>query len=293
MKKMRKIMYYPGCTIKTYGQRYEKTAIAAAKALGFELIELPRWNCCGVVYGLSEDSVFHHIAPTRNLIRAQEFSRELETNDLTTLCSMCYHVLKRVNDYLRSNPEALEKLNKFMDDEEDYEGGINVVHYLTILRDDIGFDKISEKVRRRLNGAKVACYYGCMLVKPRETGIDDPEDPLIMDELMESLGAEAIDYPFKTECCGAYHIVSDKEIVKKRAVKIIKAALDRGAEIIATTCPLCHYNLEKGMEMAGKELRRKVLLVYFTELLAFALGLDDSLEKNVLKELKRLIGGEK
>ncbi len=278
--------------MKTYGERYEKTALAVAKALGFEMVELKRWNCCGVVFGLAEDSVFHHIAPARNLIRAQEFSREVKTKNLVTLCSMCYHVLKRVNNLLKEDPEALEKLNKFMDDEEDYLGEINVLHYLTVLRDDIGFQKIAEKVKKQLNGVKVACYYGCMLVKPRDTGIDDPEDPTIMDDLVEVLGGEPIDYPFKTECCGAYHVVNNAEVIKERAIKIIQGALNREAKIIVTTCPLCHYNLEKGLEMARKELKEKVILLYFTELLAFSLGLENLIEKEIVEELTKLVRGD-
>ncbi len=283
-----KFLYFPGCSLKNYAKKYEDSALAVAKHFGIELIELKRWNCCGVVYSLASDSVFHCIGAVRDLIRAQEQVGETGNDKLVTLCSMCYQVLASVNHRLANDPSALETLNRFMDEEEDYLGTIEVTHFLTVLRDYVGFDKIREEVKRELADLRVAPYYGCMLVRPKEVAIDDPEEPVILEQLIESLGAYPIDYPFRTECCGSYNVVVNKEVVKTRVLRIISPLFRARADIIVTVCPLCTFNLEYGMKLASRQLHgKKIPVVYFTELLAFALGLDNVLDKTTLEIFKK------
>ena len=290
-----KLLYFPGCSLKNYAQRYEKSALAVAKRFDIELVELKRWNCCGVVYSLASDSVFHHIAAVRNLIRAQEQMHETGNEKLVTLCSMCYQVLASVNHRLARDPEALETLNRFMDEEEDYLGTIEVLHFLQVLRDYVGFHKIKENLERKLENIRVAPYYGCLLVRPKEVAIDDPEDPSLLETLIASVGAKPIEYPFRTDCCGSYNVVANKDIVKIRVLRIIKPLLRNSADLIISVCPLCTFNLEYGMKLASRELYGKSIpVLYFTELLAYALGLDYALDKNVLATLNKLYeGGEK
>lgn len=284
-----KLLYFPGCSLKNYAKRYEKSALAVGEHLGINFIELKRWNCCGVVYGLASDSLFHHIAAVRNLIRAQEQINEADEETLVTLCSMCYQVLASVNHRLSNDPAALETLNQFMDEEENYLGTIQVTHFAKILRDYVGFDKISEKVKRPLNGFNVAPYYGCMLVRPKEVAIDDPEEPTILEGLISSLGANPIDFPFRTECCGSYNVVTNKEVVKVRISRFVSPLLRNSADIIISVCPLCTFNLEYGMNLASRELHgKKIPVLYFTELIAYALGLDDALDKDILNILNNL-----
>ena len=191
-----KIPYYPGCTLKTKAKDFEDSAIAAASVLGIEMVELPRWNCCGTVYSLSSDDLIHQLAPIRNMIRAKEQG----SDRLITLCSMCYNTLKRSNEFFLADEEKQARINRYMDEEIDYAGDVRVVHLLEVLRDEIGVEKVKAAVKKPLTGLKVAPYYGCMLLRPASIGIDDLERPVIMADILAALGAEIIDDPYKTEC---------------------------------------------------------------------------------------------
>ncbi|MBW1805264.1 MAG: hypothetical protein JRJ06_02645 [Deltaproteobacteria bacterium] len=154
-----KVIYYPGCTLKTKARNLGDTAVASMAELGVELEELDRWNCCGAVHSLADDDLIHQVAPVRVLIRAKEQGGD----NLVTLCSMCYNTVARANLIMRDDEEKRETINRFMDEEEDYYGEVEVVHLLSFLRDRIGWDKLSEKVTNPLNGLKIAPYYGCTL----------------------------------------------------------------------------------------------------------------------------------
>lgn len=267
--------YYPGCTLKSSAVNFEKTALASAKALGVELVELPRWNCCGAVYSLTSDDLIHHTAPLRVLIRCQEAYKGglVDEPRLVTLCAMCYNTLRRENTAVREDSERLRKLNEFMDKEENYECGVEVVHFLTILR-NLGLRKISECVRQPLDGLRVAPYYGCLLLRPREVSVDDPENPTIMEDILEALGAEVVDIPYKAKCCGAYHGLVGDEVVAELSYRILRQASERGADVVALACPLCEFNLGR-QEVVRRRYRnfKPIPVVYFTQLMALAFGL--------------------
>jgi len=269
-----KISYYPGCTLKKNALNLETSALAVGKELGIEMVELPRWNCCGTVFTLASDDLMRQAAPIRNLIRVQE----LGENQVVTLCSMCYNTLKRANLLVKNDNEKLATLNEFMDQEEDYRGDVKVIHLLEILKNDVGFDKIREKVKKPLNGLKVAPYYGCLLTRPKEIGLDDMEEPTILHDLVESLGAEVIDDPLKTECCGAYQTVSNKEVVADRTYNILTSAQSRGAEAIVLSCPLCDFNLDHRQKDVEEKYHdfEKIPVFYFTQLMAIAFGMDEN-----------------
>ncbi len=264
------IPYYPGCTLKSTAQNFENTTLVASEALGINLIELPRWNCCGTVYSLASDDLMHHLAPIRNLIRVQEMGY----NKVTTLCSMCYNTLEQANQLVRNDPEKLEKMNSFMDQEQDYEGNIRVIHYLTLLKEEVGFENIP--VKNPLKGLTVVPYYGCLLLRPEEISIDNPEAPTIMTELLTSLGADVVDHPYKLECCGSYHTVDYKEVVCEKTYSILSSAQKRGAEAVVLSCPLCEFNLDVRQKDLEKELA-PMPVVYFSQLLALSLGLHGNL----------------
>lgn len=272
---MMRIPYFPGCALKDQAVGFERAAMAALKALGWELQELPRWNCCGTVYSLSSDDLMRHVAPVRNFVRVQE----LGERRLLTLCAMCYNTLRRSSLFVKEDPERLRRINAFMDEEPDYEGGVEVLHLLQLLRDEIGHEEIEAKVERPLYGLKVAPYYGCMLLRPREVGIDDPDRPEVMELLVESLGAEAVASPQRVECCGAYQTVSNPWIAQERVQEIVASVVRRGADLIVTSCPLCTYNLEHHQLSATRNAsgitRRKIPVIYFSQLLAFALGVSE------------------
>ena len=273
MNEKMKIPYYPGCTLKMNALNLEESALAVSKKLGIDMVELPRWNCCGTVYSLATDDLMHQVAPIRNLIRIQE----LGENKVVTLCSMCYNTLKRANLLVKDDEEKLTTLNEFMDREEDYRGEVTVLHLLEILKDEIGFEKIEEKVKNPLHGLKVAPYYGCLLTRPKEVGLDDMEEPTILHLLLESLGAEVIDSPYKTECCGSYQTVNNKEAVVDRAYNILTSARQKGADAIALSCPLCDFNLDERQKDVEEKYHdfEKMPVFYFTQLMAIAFGLDE------------------
>ena len=267
-----KLLYYPGCTLKTSAKNLEKSAFCIAEALGHEMEEMKDWTCCGVSSSLTDDDLMHHLAPLRNLIHVEDEGEE----KIITLCDMCCNTLKQTNLRVKEKPDDLETLNLFMDRENDYKGTIKVLHFLEFLRDEIGFDKLKKMVKNPLKGMKIMPYYGCMLLRPREVAIDDAEEPTIMGDLLKALGAEVIDNPFKIECCGSYHTIEEKKLVSDRAYRITKFAIEKGADAIVLSCPLCRFNLD----VRGKEAEKiynnykQVPVYYYSQLIAVALGLD-------------------
>ena len=258
--------------MKTKARNLEEPGIASLEVLGFKLEEIPRWNCCGAVYSLAEDDLIHQVAPIRNLIRVKEQGKD----KLATLCAFCFNTLKRANLLVRENAEKRNTLNSFMDEEIDYGGEVKVVHFLEVLRDEIGWEVLAQKVKLPLRELKVAPYYGCTLLRPREIAIDSVENPTILREFLEALGASPIDFPESTRCCGSYQIISNPDDISEYARDIFNSALSQGAEALVLTCPLCDYNLGKGQKELIKKHNefKEMPLFYFTQLLALALGLD-------------------
>ncbi|MBT4511067.1 MAG: CoB--CoM heterodisulfide reductase iron-sulfur subunit B family protein [Chloroflexi bacterium] len=267
-----KLSYLPGCTLKTKAQDLDLSTVAAMGALGVELEELPRWNCCGTVFSFADDDLMHQIAPVRNLVRAQEQGGE----QLVTVCSFCFNTLKRANLLVKENSDKLDTLNTFMDEEEDYKGNVNVVHLLEVLRDEVGWEQIAGKVQNPLKDLKVAAYYGCTLHRPIEAAIEPPNKPEALNDLIKAIGATPVDFPDMTTCCGSYQAVANPEIVINRTREILTSARESGAEMIAVSCPLCECNLKENQKELG-ELRMPV--IYFTQLLALALGVDSHLHQ--------------
>ena len=265
------LAYYPGCTLKTRARNLEELAAASMEALGFKLDELPRWNCCGAVYSLAEDDLIHQVAPVRNLIRVKKQGK----TELVTLCAFCLNTLKRANLLMREDVEKRDTLNDFIDEGIDYGGEVKVVHLLEVLRDDIGWETLSQKVKLPLRGLKAAPYYGCTLLRPREVAIDNVENPTVLGDFLKALGASPVDFPESTRCCGSYQVVSSPDDISEYARPILNSALSHGAEALVITCPLCDYNLGRGQKELIKKASefREMPLFYFTQLLALALGL--------------------
>lgn len=265
------LAYYPGCTLKTRARNLEEPAVASMEALGLDLAEVSRWNCCGAVYSLADDDLIHQVAPVRNLIRVK---KQGET-ELVTLCAFCLNSLKRANLLMKENVEKRDTLNDFIDEGIDYAGEVKVLHLLEVLRDDVGWDALSQKVKLPLRNLKAAPYYGCTLLRPREVAIDNVENPTVLGDFLRALGASPVDFAESTRCCGSYQVVSSPDDISEYVRPILNSALSHGAEALVLTCPLCDYNIGR----AQKELTRKqsgfkeMPLFYFTQLLALALGL--------------------
>jgi heterodisulfide reductase subunit B len=262
---MTKYVYYPGCTLYTKARSLDVCARKAAEKVGFELAEMPSWNCCGAIYNATSDDLAAQVGPVRNLAKASQLG-----DKLVTLCAACYNVLKRVQNRLDQpgNEVESERLKTFVD--EKFERPVRVLHYLEVLKNDIGWDAIKAKVVKPLAKVKVASYYGCLMVRPKEVlEFDDPENPQVMDDLMRVLGAEPTRFDFKAECCGGYLVVNRRDVAKSASQKILDNAKSWGAEAIVTTCPLCQYNLDKLRVMNDGSLP----VFYFTQLLGIAVGL--------------------
>jgi heterodisulfide reductase subunit B len=268
---METIPYFPGCTCKADALPFEVSSKAVMRELGYELEEWDRWTCCGTVTSMASDDLIHHLGPARNLIRVQE-----EGSDrVVTICSMCYVTMKLSAQMFDDDPEKMEKLNDFLYDEEDYRGGVKVMHLLELLRDDLGWDAVKERVRRPLKGLRVAPYYGCTLVRPTEAGIDDRESPTVMEDMLRALGATVVESPFKTECCGSYETVNRPELVAEKCHRILSDAVKREADVVITSCPLCEFNLDDRQENISNVAAGfpGIPVLYFTSLMAMAFDL--------------------
>ncbi|MGN0553231.1 MAG: CoB--CoM heterodisulfide reductase iron-sulfur subunit B family protein [Oscillospiraceae bacterium] len=258
-----KVSYFPGCTLKNKAKELDLYSYRAAEALGVTLEEIENWQCCGGVFTTAKNEVATKLSSVRALKEAND-----KAQPLVTVCSACHNVIKQTNHAMQTNPEFAAKVNRYMAADNDYNGETEVYHYLEMLRDIVGFDKVKEKVVNSLNGKKIAAYYGCLLLRPNKVmRMDDPENPTIIEDLIRALGAEAVVYARRNECCGGYISVESPDTAKKNASAVIENAKAAGAEMIITACPLCKYNLEKcGTDMP---------IVYFTEILAEALGVKE------------------
>lgn len=269
------LAYYPGCTLKNHARNFDATTVAAVGALGVEVKELDRWNCCGTVHGLASDDLIHRAAPVTNLIRV----KETQASEFMTGCAMCFNTLKRANAHMRADAAALATLNDFLSLEETkYAGDVDVFHLLEFLRDRVGFERLAAAVKKPLKGLRVACYYGCMLVRPKEAAIDDAENPTVMEKLVAALGATPVPFSHKAECCGAHHAVNRPGIVAERTGRIMGSALEHAADVVAVSCPLCAHNLDHKQDEAKRRDAdfRGLPVLYFTQLMAIALGCDDA-----------------
>lgn len=259
-----KICYYPGCTLKTQAKELDIYARKAALALGIEMEEIENWQCCGAVYPTARDEIATKLSAVRSLDYAYSHGGKL-----LTLCSACHNVIKRVNDDMKNDGNIRLKANNYLNLERPYAGETQVIHYLEMLRDIVGFDNISKKVVRPLN-RRIGAYYGCLLLRPGKImAMDNPENPSVIEDLLKALGAEPVKYPMRNECCGAYVSFKDKKLSEERCRAITNSAQSAGAEELVTACPLCQYNLHKHSD-------GKIKVTYFTELLAQALGVADN-----------------
>ena len=259
---MTKMSYFPGCTLKNKAIVLDEYARKCAEALGITLEEIEEWQCCGGVFTSSKDEIATKLSSVRILSSASK-----KGQDLVTVCSACHNVVKQTNNAMSNDAEFASKVNRYMA-EEPYNGETKVYHYLEMLRDVVGFDKIKEAVKNPLTGKKIGAYYGCLLLRPSGVmAMDDPENPTIIEGFIKAIGAEPVIYAQRNECCGGYVTMENPTQAKKQSNTVASNAKAQGAEMIITACPLCLYNLKK----SGCDIP----VVYFTEILAEALGLKE------------------
>lgn len=251
--------YYPGCTLKTKAKELDAYARRSAEALGITLSELPEWQCCGGVYTTAKDEIATKLSSVRALIAAKK-----EGNALVTLCSACHNVIKQTKYALDTDDDMAFKVGNYMQCDARAQADTQVIHYLEMLRDIVGFDELKKNVKNPLTGKKIAAYYGCLLLRPSTAmQFDNPENPKIMEDFIRAIGATPVIYPMRNECCGGYITIEDENMAKKNSTAVWGSAEDFGADCIITACPLCRYNLIRS--------ESPLPVIYFTELLAEAL----------------------
>ena len=262
-----KVSYFPGCTLKNKAKDLDLYAYKSAEALGVTLEEIENWQCCGGVFTTAKNEVATKLSSVRALMEASA-----KEQPLVTVCSACHNVIKQTNHAMQNDKEFSDKVNRYMQNDGSYNGEAEVYHYLEMLRDLVGFDTLRDKVVNSLKGKKIAAYYGCLLLRPNSVmKMDDPENPSIMEDFIKALGAEPVIYAKRNECCGGYVSVESPELAKKSSNSVVANAKAQGAEMIITACPLCKYNLVKN----GADIP----VVYFTELLAEALGVKEDADE--------------
>ena len=258
--------YYPGCTLSTKAKVLDRTARACAAALGFPLTELPEWQCCGAVYPLAPDAIAERLSSALALVAARD-----NGGPLVTLCSACHHVIKRVNDDMANNPTIHARINQYLQlQAHRYNGETRVLHFLELLKEEIGFERLRERVVRPLAERRVGAYYGCMLLRPHGVmQFDKFDKPTILEDFLTALGAEPVVYDRRAECCAGYLTVTEPAFAQQAVDGIVASARKAGAQELITACPLCAYNL-----VANAFAEKPLPVRYFTELLAEALGLE-------------------
>ncbi len=269
---MKRYTYYPGCSLKGQAIAYEKSTLATFKALGAELTELPDWNCCGATFYFAIDSLGSYGIAARNLVLAEEFG-----NDLLLPCAACYLVMKKTEDKFKNSPETAEKISRSLREAGlNYKGFAKPRHPLEILVNDFGYDEIASKAKVDLSPYKIACYYGCQVVRPF-SDFDDPHLPVTMDNLFKALGADVVPYHLKARCCGMSLTGTIENVGLRLVYILLKEAKRFNVDAIVTLCPLCQFNLEVYQDKIKKDFGEDVTMpvIYFTQLLGLALGLSE------------------
>ncbi len=259
-------VFFPGCSLDGTAKDFHRSTMAVAGKLGLALPELKDWICCGSTAAHSTDPLLADALPAKNLSAAGG-------STIAVACAACYSRLKMANYHITGDPAVRAKVAQVVG--SDYDGRTPVLHLLEILCRDVGRSRIAAAIRHPLAGLKVACYYGCLLTRPPEvTNFDDAENPKLMDQLMEIAGATPVDWPHKTECCGASSSITDPSLVLELSDKILAMAQAAGVDCIATACPLCQLNLDLRQKDIEVKLghRYNLPVFYFTQLLGLAMG---------------------
>ncbi len=280
--KHKEVAYYPGCALEGTAQSYDRSTKAIGKELGLKLTELDNWNCCGAMEVKNVDPKLQTYLSARNLSIAEDMGFDT----VMAPCNGCYHNLKKAEydlEHDQGSREVTERLSTKAGHKTYKAGKVETIHALDWIKDSVGEEGIKDKIKGGLNGLKIANYYGCMYTRPRHIfpekdqgpGSESTSKPHYMDDLLDAAGANSVEFPLKTACCGGAHTLSDSDTSTKLVLNILQAAEACGADVIATECPTCHSGLEmhqiRAEKMFGKKTKVKIL--YFTQLLGLAMGL--------------------
>ncbi|HNR35711.1 MAG TPA: CoB--CoM heterodisulfide reductase iron-sulfur subunit B family protein [Candidatus Hydrogenedentes bacterium] len=265
-----KYAFFPGCSLESTAWDFDKSTRAVCKALGIELADIPEWVCCGSTPAHSSNASLAVALPVMNLQKA----RAAGFSDVLTACASCYARLRTANHKVNADAGERERAERITG--KPYDGGVKVRHILDVLVNDFGVREIRGRIQKPLSGLRVASYYGCLLSRPPEVvAFDDAEHPSCMDDLVKASGAQAVDWPLKTECCGASLSISKTDVVNRLGYRLLSMAHRAGAECMVVACPLCQLNLDFRQPEARKGHADvpDIPVVYITQLLGLALGI--------------------
>jgi heterodisulfide reductase subunit B len=264
-----KYAYYPGCSAHSTARDMHESCLAVAKELGIELQEIKGWTCCGASAAHQTDRTLAAALPAANLLLAKEMGLDMVVN-----CAACYNRSKTTNYEITHSPAIKKKVTAALG--QPYDGLVAVRHFVEVLSQDFSPARLKKAVKQSLNGLKVACYYGCYLLRPPEaTGFDDPENPSIMENLIEAVGGDDLEWSGKVECCGGALNLTRTDITVARSAAIIEMAESAGADCIVTACPMCQTSLDLRQQdmkkISGKTFDMPIL--YVTQLIGLSLGI--------------------
>lgn len=272
------IAYYPGCSLHSTSPEFNISAEAVCAALDLQLIEPKGWICCGSSSAHKSDPEAATLLPMENLALIEQSG----FSEVTMPCAACFNRHKSAQYEIRRDQSHKIQVDQTIGYE--YQDTVLVSSLTEAIFRRVGPEEITSRVEKPLEGLKVVCYYGCLLTRPPQvTEAAHPENPTDMDELMTALGAEVLDWSYKTSCCGAAHSLTRQDIVYDLSSNLINQARMVGAEVIAVACPLCHTNLDARQFQMG--LEEEMPVMYFTQLMALALGLSEkeaALSKNMV-----------
>ncbi|GIV21186.1 MAG: heterodisulfide reductase subunit B [Armatimonadota bacterium] len=270
MQPSAKYLYYPGCSLKGTGIAYEESLLTTFRLLEMPVKELPDWNCCGATTYMSISEESATLLAARNLALA----RQTGSKDLLAPCNACYLTLRKSQEMVAHYPQIARQTEQFLE-----QAGlprldsVRVRHPLEVLYNDVGLQRLRELTVRRLQGVRMASYYGCQAVRPYGE-VDDPHDPTRMDEILKAVGVEVVEYSLKTKCCGGPLTGTIHDAGVRLNYILLKEAVRRGAQAIVTICPLCQFNLDAYQAEIRKQTGEPIdmPILYLTQVVGWALG---------------------
>lgn len=278
-----KLAYYPGCTLHGTAREYNASTKAVCKAVGVDLVEIDDWNCCGALEAIFDKELSMGLS-ARNNFKAQKTGL-----DLVVPCSICSHNLSRADTAMKNDEAFRIKIERALGEKYN---GVKIKHLLDVIVNEIGTDVISGKFTKSLKGIKAVAYYGCLLVRPSEISkFDNPENPMSLDNLIISTGADCPPFTQKTKCCGGNLLMSKQDYAFIMTKKLFDEAKATGANCVVVACPMCHMLLDGQQAMIEKAHNTIIDMpvLYFTQLIGLAMGLGEKeleLDKNMVSAAK-------
>ena len=288
---MKQYAYYPGCSLESLAKDYQLSAKEVAQALGLELREIEDWNCCGATAYFPVDELLAYMLVARNLAIAEKTG----LTDFVAPCSACFKNAYYTNAYLKKDPDLADHINFALEEDNLHiDGTMKVRHLIEVIMEDVGAEEIKNRASHSLKGLRVAPYYGCQLLRPRKDH-ENVENPRYFEELLSAIGAEPVEYASKVRCCGGSLIITNRKAALDMVRILLEDAIKRGADVIATTCPMCNVNLEVYQGQVNREFgtQYSIPVMYFTQLMGMAMGISSrrlGISKEPVAKAQELVG---